>query len=126
MPIDEVEAFKRAATIAQQRGWLWEPPFWLSLTNGEWEIQSEGERAIRLSELTGEIVAGPAALDPASALSIAKEYAARNELSWKPAFSLQVVTDHWCVGACQSQFGGQLSIRVNHAGEVIGSSVNRK
>lgn len=128
MAIDEVEAFKLAADEARSRGWEWRPPFFWYLEEGEWQVHAESERSIRINAITGEpkVEAEIKYLDPLAAFSIAKSYASEQGLSWKPSFSLELNQGHWSVGACQSQFGGQVHIQVSHQGEVVASSVNPK
>lgn len=128
MAIDEIEAFKRAADEAQSRGWEWRPPFFWYLEEGEWQVHAESERTIRINVISGapKVEEEIEFLDPLRALSVAKSYASNEGLSWKPGYSLELSRSHWSVGACQSQFGGQVHIQVSHQGEVIGSSVNPK
>ena len=124
--MNEIEAFERASNHAKEQGWPWRPPYWMDLVKGEWHVNAENERIVRIDQSTGEVLSEPNALSPASALSIAKEFATQNGLRWNPAFSLQLVRGNWHVGACQSQFGGQVSVQVNDLGQVVSSSVNPK
>lgn len=107
MAIDEIEAFKIARDAAQERGWPWRPGYWISFEKGEWEVRAESESVFRISA-TGELIPETVPLDPVIAMSIAREYAAGQSLKWKPAFMLSLEPGHWTVGACQSQFGGQV------------------
>jgi hypothetical protein len=124
--MNEIEAFERASSHAKEQGWPWLPPYWIAQLDGEWHINAENERIVRIAQSTGEVIAEPNTLSPASALFIAKEFATHNGLRWIPAFSLQLVRGSWQVGACQSQFGGQVTVQVNQLGQVIDSSINPK
>jgi hypothetical protein len=126
MVTDEIEAFRIACISARDRGWPWQPPYWLELNNGEWQIQAECERIIRVSQTNGNVIPEVASLDPIAAMSVARTYALENSLPWRPGFSLTLSPEHWVIGACQSQFGGQTSIYVNHRGEAVRHWVNPK
>jgi hypothetical protein len=126
MNIDEFEAFRIARITAHDRGWQWRPPFWISFDEGEWQVHAESECVVRLSAQTGDLVPQTGVVDPLIAMAAAKEYALKNDLSWKPAFSLCLSAEGWDVGACQSQFGGQTNIYVSHHCEVIRHQINPK
>jgi hypothetical protein len=106
--MSEVQAFERASGHAAAQGWPWLPPYWIDQVDGEWHINAENERIVRIVELSGEVISEANALAPSSAFSIAKEFAAKNGLRWHPAFLLQLVRGIWRVGSCQSGFGGQV------------------
>lgn len=126
MTIDEIQALKAAIDVAPSDEWLWQPMFFISLNAGEWHVHIERECVVRISQTSGSPIRESSRLDPATALSIARSYAADHSLAWKPSFSLQLGSSHWIVGSCQSQFGGQTSINVSHQGVVLGHSVNPK
>lgn len=97
--------------------------YWLDLENGYWEVGSTG-RVAWISAASGQLVSD--FLSPVSAFTAAKLYAQANSLGWKPAFTLALKADHWIVGSCQSQFGGQTYIYVAHDGRVTRHSINSK
>ncbi len=127
--IDEIEAFKLARATAAGRNWPWRPPFWLALADDQWSVRSEGEYDVRIDATSGEPLPEAeqhAQLDPVEALSIARDFAIQNGQSWKPCFALELTPTHWIVGARQGQFGGQLTVEVDHSGAVVASRVNPK
>ena len=127
--IDEIEAFRIATAAAVERRWSWRPPFWLDLSDGEWSVRSECEFDVRIDAASGAVRLAEAplgSLDPAQALTLAREFARQNDHAWKPSFALELTSTHWIVGARQSQFGGQLTINVSHHGVVTSCSVNPK
>ena len=124
MAIDEIEALKAALDVTPANKWPLRPAFWISLDAGEWHVHIEHECLIRIDQAGGQIVREPSWLDPPTAMSIARAYATEHSLTWKPSFSLQLESDHWIVGSCQSQLGGQTSIKVSHQGLVLSHFVN--
>ena len=127
MNIDELDAFKTATIYARQQGWQWRPRYWISLEGDEWQVHSESEMIVRISARSGLPISDDVEqLDPLIAIRVAREYAMKTSLPWKPAFSLVLTADGWDVGSCQSQFGGQTHIYVDHHGEVTGHHFNPK
>jgi hypothetical protein len=124
--IDEFEAFKIASLAARDRGWQWRPPYWISIDDGEWKVHAESECVVRIIAQTGLLVPAIGGVDPLVAMAAAKEYALKNGLHWKPAFSLYLTVEGWSVGSCQSQLGCQTTIYVSHQGEVIRHQINPK
>ena len=125
MAIDEVAAFRNATHAAQSRGWPWQPPYWIDLVNGEWEVQAEGAYVLRVDGTTGEIVSAQS-LDPLVALEVARHHVQEEGLSWRPGFSIQLDGSVLLIGACQSQFGGNITVRVDHQGKIVGLFINPK
>jgi hypothetical protein len=124
--VDEIRAFELATEAARARGWPWRPLYWINLEDEAWEVTAASDDVIRIHAATGDVLPAIPSLDPVQALSVAREFALAHALNWKPAFSLTLERAHWDVGSCQSQLGGQVSIRVSHEGIVVGHDVNPK
>jgi hypothetical protein len=124
--VDEIRAFELATEAARTRGWPWRPLYWISLEDGAWQVTAASDDIVRIDAATGDVLPAVASLDPVQAFSVAREFARAHALNWIPAFSLRLERAHWDVGSCQSQLGGQVSIRVSHEGKVVGHDVNRK
>ncbi|MCG7940576.1 MAG: hypothetical protein N0C88_17245 [Candidatus Thiodiazotropha lotti] len=126
MKTNEVEALTKSIEHLAARKSALNPPIWIELVKGIWEIGSANEPVVRIDSESGEVYSDTQCLSPVDALSVARTYAVSNNLSWKPGFTLSVELGCWNVGACQSQLGGQLNIYVSHEGEVIKHRVNPK
>lgn len=123
MSVDEIQALEVAiSAVSDDKA---SPPaeYWLNLEDGYWEVGSS-DRVAWVSANSGKLLRN--FLTPVRALAAAKLYAHENSLGWKPTFTLRLKPDHWIVGSCQGQFGGQTYVYVAHDGSVIRHSVNPK
>jgi hypothetical protein len=123
MSVDEIRALEAAVSAVDDDKASPAAEYWLNLEDGYWEVGST-DRVAWVRADSGDLVSN--FLSPVSALAAAKFYAHTNSLGWKPTFTLRLKPDHWIVGSCQSQFGGQTYIYVSHDGSVTRHSVNPK
>jgi hypothetical protein len=126
MKIDEIKALENALAYARKSGVSLDPPLWIDFSGGAWEIGTVNEPVVRIDSETGKVLSVSDYLDPVKAFSLAKKYAARNSLPWGPGFSLNLETEYWNIGSCQSQLGGQANIFVTHSGGIVEHNVNPK
>jgi len=125
MAIDEIKALEIALATSRAQGREWRSPFAIWEENGAWEVESEPRQRVRIDQ-SGELIAEPVSLAPVAAFSLAREYAVAHSLGWKPTFTLRLEAEHWEVGSCQSQWGGNVQIYVSHGGVVIRHHLNPK
>jgi hypothetical protein len=123
MSVDEIGALELAVSAVGDNNASPPAEYWLNLEDGYWEVGST-DRVAWVSADSGNLVRN--FLSPVRALAAAKSYAHTNSLGWKPTFTLRLKPEHWIVGSCQSQFGGQTYIYVSHDGSVTRHSVNPK
>jgi hypothetical protein len=123
--IDEIQAFEMAIAHARKGGAEWLQPFWIVREKDTWDVGASSEAILSIDAKSGNIVA-PDNLDAIRAFALAKQYAASNQLSWKPMFTVEWRKGCWCVGSSQSQLGGQCYINFDREMNVVGHVVNPK
>ena len=111
---------------ARERGLAWRPPYAIDLEDGVWEVHAGNDAVIRIDPASGKISLLDEVIDPLVAFAIAREFALQNGLRWKPSFTLLLSNAEWNIGSCQSQFGGQVHIYVDHRGTVVRHWLNPK
>src|SRR4051794_16935418 len=116
--IDEIRAFELATEAARKRGWPWRPAYWLRLEDGKWEVgaMSESDEVVTIDSESGEVFFNDPPLDPLRALSIAREYAQAQNLTWTPQFSVELRPEYWQIGTGMDRLGGNVHIHVRHNG----------